>query len=175
MQVKWLSFLETYQTQGMSLVYQSGKTNMADPLSRHPSYVAAVITRRVKRLRAQPGHSLPGPPPLPEPPPLPGPLRSTPTPTFSLRPGEGESSGGAEQASTQTLPGPPPVSPDLIGRIKQGYQEDLWCRQTSNTDRLTHLDGFWFSRGDLVVPNRRQLKIEIVYEFLFENREVFVN
>ena len=43
MQIKWSSFLQSFD--GVEFIYQPGRTNVADPLSRNPLYLSPLITR----------------------------------------------------------------------------------------------------------------------------------
>jgi hypothetical protein len=197
MQTKWVSLLETFQNQGMSLVYQPGRTNVADPLSRHPSFVSAMTTRRVKRIQ----HASP---PAPRGPSCPYEGEGSTTSTGQLLGTEQPSSHCFEPATSRPeqlqerlrarplpggkhpptkdkdsspeipvsageqevqLPPPPPVFPDLEKQILEGYEKDPWFADPRNTSKLEKRGNFWFSREALVIPNQKELKDSILYEF----------
>ena len=47
MQVKWVTYLAEFDA---NFIYKPGKTNVADPLSRSPSLLCVMETRRMKRM-----------------------------------------------------------------------------------------------------------------------------
>ena len=142
MQIKWSTHLKDYED-NMQYVYQPGRTNVADPLSRNPSFLSALLTRRAKRL------SQPAPPaPLPTGPPV-------------TSEGEGTLANSAEPK----LPPPPQISPELEQQIIDGYKADPWFEDTKNISELVQQGDFWFRNEALVIPNNKDLKNSILYEF----------
>ena len=127
MQTKWSAYLADFD--GINYIYQPGRTNVADPLSRSPVFLSALQTRRMKRaLIAQ------APPPAPAPAPAPA-LAPAPAPILQPVPQlEGE---GEENIPDVALPPPPPrVLSDLDKQIIEGYKSDPWFDDTSNTSSL---------------------------------------
>ena len=50
MQIKWTGYLASFGEENINFIYQPGRTNVADPLSRNPAFLAALVTRQTKRL-----------------------------------------------------------------------------------------------------------------------------
>ena len=148
MQTKWSAYLADFD--GINYIYQPGRTNGADPLSRIPVFLSALQTRRMKRtLLAQ------APPPTP-----------APTPAPILQPVPQTEGEGEENIPDIALPPPPPrVLSDLDKQIIEGYKSDPWFDDTSNTSFLDKQGDFWFLDEALVIPNDKQIKNTILYEF----------
>ena len=191
MQVKWITYVESFKSDtpggGIKIVYQPGRTNVADPLSRHPSYLSALLTRQAKRLQQtsqqnehqtpQQHQQQPQQPPSAPPPPFGGPPSALPPPAAGLGSSscEGEGTWATPPANEQApstssadvaLPPPPPISLSVFEQqISQGYTSDPWFVDDRNTSKLEQKEGYWLSQGAIVIPNQKELKNSILYEF----------
>jgi hypothetical protein len=130
MQSKWVSLMETFRNQGMGLVYQPSRTTVADPLSRHPSFVSAYTTSRVKRLQPASQLESPSSPCEGE-----GP---TPSITPSNSAAEADMATNPETpvpAGEQGVQSPPPphVFPELEKHILEGYATNPCFADSRNT------------------------------------------
>ncbi len=178
MQVKWITFVESFKTdtpgKGIQIVYQPGRTNVADPLSRHPSFLSPLITRRKKRLEQhsqqdQQDQQNVQPVQPRQPQPLAGLGPSSCCEGEGTRPTPANTAGSTAAPTPAVIlglpPPPPPISPDFEQQIIQGYSADPWFAEQKNVSRLEHKGGYWFNKEAIVIPNQKELKNSILYEF----------
>ena len=160
MQIKWSRFLQSFD--GVEFIYQPGRTNVADPLSRNPLFLSPLITRQMKRLSQQTRAHTPATALPPVPPDSPAPVTVPPAASQLLIQGVGIDAANMEQLP---LPPPPPVLTELDQQIINGYKSDPWFENPENTSRLDKKGQFWFSKEALVIPDQKELKDLILYEF----------
>ena len=149
MQIKWSSFLQSFD--GVEFIYQPGRTNVADPLSRNPLFLSPLITRQMKRLSQQARAHTPA---TALPPDSPAPVTLPPADSQLLIKGKGIDAANIEQLP---LPPPPPVLTELDQHIINGYKSDPWFGNPENTSRLDKKGPFWFSKEALVIPDQKEL------------------
>ena len=151
MQIKWSSSSGSFD--GVKFIYQPGRTNVANPLSRNPLYLSPLITRQMNRLSQQERAHTPAPALPPVLPDSLAPVTVPPADSQLLIEGEGIDAANPEQLP---LPPPPPVLTELDQQIINGYKSDPWVDNPENTSRLDKKEGFlvfWFSKEALTGKN----------------------
>ena len=137
--------------------YRPGVSNVADPLSRNPRYLA-VMTRRMRELakvadlQSQSAHeSATGPRMVPA---------DSPRTAEASRPAvETDPATFAEQGVGSS------GTDLLVDQIRQAYAVDPWFLDAKNTEDLELMDGLWKdSRGSVVVPHDPDIRHAILYE-----------
>jgi hypothetical protein len=73
-------------------------------------------------------------------------------------------SGSITHATEGDPSSPSSVIPPLLQRIADGYHQDSWFSDESNTRPLTFHEGLWYKDGLIVVPSQEALKTEILHE-----------
>ena len=136
MQAKWTTFLsEFYDCQ---FVYFPGKTNVADPLSRCPSFLCAIELRRTKRLlhaQAVSQDDVSGTFTSPHQGAEPADNSRTETdpdnievePMFG-----GQETAELSELALTPLPPPPAIAPNLEKMLLEGYKADAWFCEPRN-------------------------------------------
>lgn len=160
MQIKGTSYLQSFD--GVEFIYQPGRTNVADPLSRNPLFLSPLVTRQMKRLSQQAQAQTPATTLTPVAPDAPAPITVLSAAPQLLIEGEGI---GVANPVQLPLPPPPPVLTELDQQIINGYKSDPWFDNPQNTSRLDKKGDFWFSKEALVIPDQKELKDLILYEF----------
>ncbi len=160
-QVRWVEFLSRFH---FDIVYQRGVDNsVADPLSRHPSFAAAVVTR-AQTAHARAGVSPPsGGETLPPPPPLSGaqvqaPVRQSASLTRARQP---NASAGDDPLAVQDAQ---VRGAALFDAIQLAYAEDPAFAPGTDMGVLAYDDGFWWMTDKVVVPRSAALRQRIIRE-----------
>ncbi len=146
-QARWAEYLQRFQ---FKWEYRAGRTNIADPLSRHPDF-AVKLTAMVTRGRTR------------------GPVQSVPQARSDVAPVTGK-----RRRSTPT-PAPAFTSPDVVASdsdaddemyatIRAGYDTDPWFSHAVNTKALTWRDNLWWNDQRVVIPDVQNMRRRILYE-----------
>lgn len=135
-QIRWAEELQRYN---FDWLYQKGKDNIADPLSRLPSADIKATLQAVTRRKTTENNKNRG---------------------NKHSPAEHEESTPESDVDTADVMSPSP----LLDRIKEAYQHDPWIKNTNNTRAFTHKAGLWWHDGKLVVPNDPGIKADILRE-----------
>lgn len=138
-QARWSEYLQRFH---FTWVHKPGKFNVADPLSRNPSYkaasaVLAVTTRKRSKAAA------------------------TETETT-------ETEQPALAAKRPRLAEPEPdaeSSPDIAHRIVAAYSADPTFTDEKHTKHWSLHEGLWWSADQIVVPDDREVKTLIFRKF----------
>ena len=167
MQVKWVTYLAEFDA---DFIYRPGRTNVADPLSRSPSLICVMETRRRIRcyLNGDPGAGShlagEGSVSSQTQQPLESGARS-PEDHFDLDDFVEDEPHDNVIGEHLPVPGPPNIMDDFEAQIKAGYDSDPWFQVEANLKKLVNKEGFWFSKDLCVVPDIKSLKDETLFEF----------
>ena len=157
-QARWQEFLSRFHYQWE---YRPGKNNMADPVSRNPALLGALTRSRAGTLQGQ----------TPS-----GPAQAT-TAAQQSQLTRGQTP--AESAQQVLLPtsdnvadvghnvqtdGTPVTRTALLPQVLEGYRTDTWFTGRHLTKLDMHSDGTWRKGGKVVIPNCRDLKLQIMRE-----------
>jgi transposase InsO family protein len=139
-QVRWMEFLSRFH---FTWQYRPGRTNVADPLSRDPSFAAIrarlnVVTRLQATRRAEPAESV-----------RVEVLESDPEPMETEEP-------VAAQVESVEL--------SWKQKLTAGYSKDPWFAVPANVEQLHLRDGLWFKDSQMVVPDIDGLREQLLRE-----------
>ncbi len=161
-QVRWLEFLSRFDYR---IVYQRGVDNVADPLSRHPSFAVAAallaaVTTRSHARRGAAGFPSGGGEPVPHPQGTdnpqangPGVAGQPPSPANAAQLLAPEANCPADSA---TLP--------LLDALRQAYAADPAYGDPATHSAFEFEDGLWYWGHKIVVPNIPELHARIIRE-----------
>ena len=161
-QARWAEYLQRFN---FEWVYRPGHTNVADPLSRHPDFLAklSAMTLRIRPVKptVQPGLTEPKPP-----------VKRKRCPN--------QDTGDIAPSPIHANTTPPTVTPTPVvmhrGQavadkdeglevlMKEAYTNDPWFTNETNLRPLNQIDGLWYTNDRLVVPNANGLREKILYE-----------
>ena len=178
-QTRWSEYLPRFN---FTWEYRPGRTNVAGPLSRNPSYRPATSlvahALRARRCVTTRSKATPMPAATPVTPPEPA-LQTQDGPWGNSLP---------PVTSPPVTPVTPPVTPsdpfdlaadtvipddmvmevaeqpvlDLYAELKQGYQSDAWFANSNNLQDLKLLDGLWWKGERLVIPNVSRVRTALL-------------
>lgn len=157
---RWSEYLQRYR---FKWEYRAGRDNVADPLSRHPSFadsLTAILCSMTTPFLAVTTRSKTAvvPPlvhedvPLVLPGPAPKKVRRSPAVVPLPQPAP--------------VPSSPAVGPsmDELTQLKTGYSLDAWFNNQLNLKGLVRKDGLWWKGAQLVIPNIPLVKEGILWE-----------
>ena len=139
-QAQWSQYLQRFRP--MEWVYKKGSTNVADPLSRHPALVSAVLAASTRSTKG--AVQIAGP--------------------NSREKGAVEGAEALEVWPTLLGVSDKPSAVEFEMRVKKGYEEDSWFQQAENLAELRHAKGLWFRDEALVVPDYDSLRLQCMQE-----------
>ena len=147
-QARWSEYLQRYN---YTWVHRPGKHNVADPLSRNPSFrqlhaILAAVTRRSTHKTDSVADTN---------------TRSTDKPTTEPSAKRTRKTGTPATGANSTDMG----STDLVSKIAQTYAEDPYFTEETNTKDLTLLDGIRWQRDLIFVSDNNDIKQLILREF----------
>ena len=151
-QARWAEYLQRFQ---FSWEYRPGRTNVADPLSRHPDFMLSMIKLATARTRS--GNAPHTVPPVPT-----APKRKRNPPKQPRA--QVMATGTAPPVTVHITPEVTPADIDIQQLIQTGYDIDPWFADPSNTTILTKRNGLWYHGPGLVVPDAHNLRRMILYE-----------
>ena len=151
-QARWAEYLQRFQ---FTWEYRPGRTNVADPLSRHPDFMLNLIKLASAKTRSG----------------------NTPhSPHTSIRKRKlKQPIDKSPIMETASLESPTDFTPtvgsktviddsDIVHLIQTGYEIDKWFADKANTNNLRHMNGLWYHGQGLVVPDAYNLRQKILYE-----------
>jgi hypothetical protein len=158
-QARWSEFLEEFK---YKWEYRLGRTNVADPLSRNPTFVLGGLVRAVagtsrSNLRGGAGSANC---------PLAGSAAASSAQASAVAPDggifrEGEDEPRYAQRGDSLSPSRDDLdenSSTLVKSFREGYQQDAWFAKHENTQALHQRDGLWWYADKIAVPkSMRQL------------------
>ena len=172
-QARWAEYLQRFQ---FKWEYRPGRTNVADPLSRHPDFSLNRIRLAIAKTRS--GNEPHAPKQVP--------ADQKNQPRARKRNKRHHLSNAQEESQSTVNPPrpvycpqdtgttdphgdahepPPKTEEDIVNLILEGYEIDPWFADSSNTHNLKQTaDGLWYHGPGLVVPDAYQLRQKILYE-----------
>jgi hypothetical protein len=157
-QARWAEYLQRFQ---FTWTYRPGRTNVADPLSRHPDFAINKLKLFLATTRsgnkphtAKPVHIRKR-------------RRNKPPLTAQMN--------MSVNATTADVSDPPAIpldeqdslhitDGDISTLIQRSYDEDSWFDNQNNLESLTKRHGMWYHGDRLVVPDAHNLRRRILYE-----------
>lgn len=162
-QARWLEYMSRFH---LDIWYKKGSENIADVLSRHPGFLAAVQTRRMSQNEQRKRNILRSAmlPPTPAPPPV-----TPPTPVqvaaqdasavTDAHDQEGREGNGNDTATNQVMN----VIPGLATKILDAYTGDQKFQDREYIQRFSEgRNGLYMYNGRIAIPNNSQLREEII-------------
>ena len=139
-QARWAERLSRFQ---FTWEYRPGRINVADPLSRHPAFVAHIVLAAV-RLQSSPMTATA--------------QQTSPQLAAVTHSTAADADIQAENAAAAQ------ADNDLLTQIMQGYSLDPWFEKSSNTAWLDAHKGLYYRGDALVIPNVQKLKNAVLHE-----------
>ena len=156
-QARWSEYLSRFD---FDWIYRPGRDNVADPLSRHPDFSAAILAVLGTRVSSRIAER-----------------RRNATAQQALPNGKRKHVTFADPAVSHRYSPPPEHAPaahapahrsvpqdDMVSQMHAGYRSDPWFRDAKNTSSLTYRDGLWWTEDAVVVPNLPAVRKGILHE-----------
>ena len=164
-QARWSEYLQRFH---YTWVHKPGKFNVADPLSRNPSFKAiALVIAVATRAQAQAGQtaaaaehpvtSIPDAGPAAKRRKLNG---KTAEPALTAEPAQTADNTARTDEQTHTVD-----TDDIAGQIAEAYAADPIFADEKRTKRWTFADNLWWDHDEIVVPDNKDIKRRIMSEF----------
>ncbi len=177
-QTRWSEYLQRFN---FTWEYRPGRTNVADPLSRNPSYrpATSLVAHALRAQLCVTTRSKTAPTPVTPPEPAlqtqDGPWgNSLPPVTSSTSPpvtSDVTPSNPFDLAADTVIPedmvmevAEQPVL-DLYAELQRGYQSDAWFANSNNLQDLKLLDGLWWKGDRLVIPNVSRVRTALLWDY----------
>ena len=139
-QARWAERLSRFQ---FTWENRPGRVNVADPISRHPTFIAGMV---IAAVRLQSSHMTATA------------QHATPLLAAVINSATANADIQAQNAAAAE------ADADLLTQIMQGYTQDPWFERGSNTAWLDLYQGLYYRGDALVVPDARELKNAILWE-----------